>query len=126
LRLWLVEADGIPVAAKYNFRFGAAELSYQAGRDPHWRGVSLGLVNVANAMRAAFEEGVREYRFLRGSERYKFRFPVVDAGLHTVARGSGALGRTALAAGGALEQAAVLQAARRTITRHADSITDSS
>lgn len=121
LRLWIVEADGRPVAAKYNFRFGDAELSYQAGRDPDWRGASLGLVNVANAMRAAFEEGVREYRFLRGSERYKFRFPVVDAGLHTVARGSGALGRTALAAGTALERAGALRAARRTITSATDS-----
>ena len=126
LRLWIIEADGLPVAAKYNFRFGDAELSYQAGRDPGWRGASLGLVNVANAMRAAFEEGVREYRFLRGSERYKFRFPVVDAGLHTVARGSGALGRTALAAGAALEQSAALQAAQRTMTRHAGGATQSS
>jgi len=121
LRLWIVEADGRPVAAKYNFRFGDAELSYQAGRDPDWRGPSLGLVNVANAMRASFEEGVREYRFLRGSERYKFRFPVTDAGLHTVALGHGALGRTALTAGAALERAEALQAARRTITRRADS-----
>jgi CelD/BcsL family acetyltransferase involved in cellulose biosynthesis len=125
LRLWIVEADGSPVAAKYNFRFGDAELSYQAGRDPEWRGASLGLVNVMNAMRAAFEEGVREYRFLRGSERYKFRFPVVDAGLHTVARGSGVLGRTALAAGAALDREA-LQAARRTVTRHANGIAASS
>jgi CelD/BcsL family acetyltransferase involved in cellulose biosynthesis len=126
LRLWIIEADGRPVAAKYNFRFGDTELSYQAGREPQWRGASLGLVNVANAMRAALEEGAREYRFLRGSERYKFRFPVVDPGLHTVARGSGAIGRAALAAGAALEQAEALQAARRTILRHAGSVTSSS
>ena len=121
LRLWIVEVDGRPVAAKYNFRFGDAELSYQAGRDPGWRGPSLGLVNIANAMRAAVGDGVREYRFLRGSERYKFRFPVTDAGLHTVARGSGVLGRTALAAGAGLEGSEALQAAWRTMSSRADS-----
>ena len=72
-------------------------------------------------MRAAVGDGVREYRFLRGSERYKFRFPVTDAGLHTVARGSGVLGRTALAAGAGLEGSEALQAAWRTMSGRADS-----
>jgi CelD/BcsL family acetyltransferase involved in cellulose biosynthesis len=121
LRLWVLEVDGRPVAAKYNFRYCGAEFSYQAGRDPAWRGPSLGLVNVSNAMRASLEEGAREYRFLRGSERYKFRFPVVDRPLQTVARGSGAVGRTVLAAGTALDDAQPLRATRRAIARRVDS-----
>jgi CelD/BcsL family acetyltransferase involved in cellulose biosynthesis len=98
LRLWVLEADGQPVAAKHNFRFCGAELSYQAGREPLWKGPSLGLVIVAHAMQAAFEDGVTEYRLLSGPEKYKFRFPVVDAGLETVVRGHGALARAAVAA----------------------------
>ena len=105
LRLWILEVDGRAVAAKLNFRFQGAEFSYQAGRDPTWTGPSLGLVTVAHAMHAAFEEGASEYRFLRGSERYKFRFPVVDAGLQTIARGSGAAAEAALAAMVALDDA---------------------
>lgn len=113
LRLWTLEVDERPVAVKLNFRFEAAEFSYQSGRDQGWRGPSLGLVNVAHAMREAFEEGVREYRFLRGGERYKFRFPVDDFAVHTVVRGNGALGHTAVAAGVSLERARPFRAARR-------------
>jgi len=119
LRLWILEVDGRPVAAKHNFRFSGSEFSYQGGRDPGWKGPSVGLVNLSHAMHDAFEEGAREYRFLRGAERYKFRFPVSDAGLQTVARGQGALGRAALAAGLALDEAPALRAARGLVARRA-------
>jgi CelD/BcsL family acetyltransferase involved in cellulose biosynthesis len=117
LRLWTLEVDGRPVAVKLNFRYGGAEFSYQAGRDPGWRGPSLGLVNLAHAMRAAFEEGAREYRFLRGGEPYKFRFPVRDFAVHTVVRGKGALGHAAIAAGRALDDARLIRVVRRLLAK---------
>jgi CelD/BcsL family acetyltransferase involved in cellulose biosynthesis len=43
-------------------------------------------------------DGVSEYRFLRGAEAYKRRFATDDPGLETVAVGCSRLGRAALAA----------------------------
>ena len=44
------------------------------------------------------EDGVREYRFLRGGEPYKSRWADRDAGLETVALGRGLRGRAVVAA----------------------------
>lgn len=116
LRFWLLEADGRVIAAKYNFRFAGVEFSYQAGRDVSWKRGSLGLVILAHAMRQAFEEGVREYRFLRGGEKYKFRFPVEDAGMETIVRARGPVGRAALSAGTALANVPSVAVAGRRVT----------
>jgi CelD/BcsL family acetyltransferase involved in cellulose biosynthesis len=89
--------DGKPAAAKYNFRYGDVEFSYQAGRDPSWRRFSIGLVILAHAIRNAVEDGMREYRFLRGGEPYKYRLATADPGLETVAVGRGPLTDAALA-----------------------------
>jgi CelD/BcsL family acetyltransferase involved in cellulose biosynthesis len=101
LRLWMAEADGEPVAAWYGFRFGGAESYYQSGRDPDRERSSVGLVLLAHTMRQAMDDGMREYRLLRGGETYKDRFATRDPGVETVAVGRG-LGRAvALAGGGA-------------------------
>ena len=84
LRLWFLEIDGDPVATWYGFRYGDVECSYQTGRDPRWQRSSVGLVLLAHAMRRAVEDGVREYRFLRGDEQYKRRMANGDPGLETV------------------------------------------
>jgi CelD/BcsL family acetyltransferase involved in cellulose biosynthesis len=98
LRLWLAEADGEPVAAWYGFRFGGAECYYQSGRDPDWERSSVGLVLLAHTMREAMNDGIREYRLLRGGEGYKDRFATHDPGVETVAMGRG-LGRAAALVG---------------------------
>ncbi len=56
------------VAALYGFRFAGSELYYQSGRDPAWDRYAVGFVLLTHAVRAALEEGVSEYRFLRGGE----------------------------------------------------------
>ena len=99
LRLWLAEADGETVAAWYGFRFGGAESYYQSGRDPDWERSSVGLVLLAHTMEQAMNDGMGEYRLLRGGEAYKDRFATGDPGVETVAVGRGA-GR-AVALGGA-------------------------
>ncbi len=88
LRLWLAEVDGRPVAAWYGFRFARREIYYQAGRDPAWDREAVGFVLLAHTIRAAFEDGMREYRFGLGDEDYKMRFASDDPGLLTVAVGS--------------------------------------
>jgi dTDP-4-amino-4,6-dideoxygalactose transaminase/CelD/BcsL family acetyltransferase involved in cellulose biosynthesis len=102
LRLWLLEVDGAPVAAWYGFRYGGTESYYQAGRKPEWDRASVGFVLLAHSIRAAVEDGMREYRFLEGGEAYKYRFATEDRGLETVGRGGSAAGRAALRAAGAV------------------------
>jgi dTDP-4-amino-4,6-dideoxygalactose transaminase/CelD/BcsL family acetyltransferase involved in cellulose biosynthesis len=97
LRLWFLELDGRPVAAWYGFRFCGVDSFYQAGRDPAWQRSSVGLVLMAHTMRTALEQGMREYRFLRGGEGYKYRFASHDRGLETIAFAQGAAGAAAVA-----------------------------
>jgi CelD/BcsL family acetyltransferase involved in cellulose biosynthesis len=99
LRFWLLELDGRPAAAWYGFRLGGVESYYQAGRDPRLDGDAVGFVLLAHTIRAALDDGVAEYRFLRGAESYKFRFANADAGLETVGVAGSARGSSALAAG---------------------------
>jgi CelD/BcsL family acetyltransferase involved in cellulose biosynthesis len=99
LRLWLAEADGRPVAAWYGFRFAGVESYYQSGRDPDWDRSSVGLVLLAHTIEAAMEDGMREYRLLRGGEAYKDRFATTDTGVETVAVGHGLAGRALVFAG---------------------------
>jgi CelD/BcsL family acetyltransferase involved in cellulose biosynthesis len=96
LRLWLLEVDGSPVSARYGFRFAGAECDYQAGWDPRWRSTGVGFILQVHGIRNAFEDGVREYRLLRGSEPYKYRLATGDPGLVTVSFAKGALGRLAV------------------------------
>ena len=98
LRLWFLELDGRPRAAWYGFRFAGVESYYQAGRDPECRDASVGFVLLAHSIRAALDDGIREYRFLRGDEPYKYRFAESDPGLESIAVAHGASARSALAA----------------------------
>jgi CelD/BcsL family acetyltransferase involved in cellulose biosynthesis len=103
LRLWILEIDGQPVAARYDFEFASVYNAYNAGRDPAWSKAGVGLVLRAHTMREALANGVAEYRFLRGGEPYKKRFLTEDAGLVTVARARTWLGRCVRGAGALLK-----------------------
>jgi CelD/BcsL family acetyltransferase involved in cellulose biosynthesis len=116
LRLWFLEVDGATVAALYGFRYAGIESYYQAGRDPAWDHYRVGFVLLAHAIRQAADDGIREYRLLRGGEDYKLRFAVADPGLETVAVARGPLARAALPGLAALRAAPgpLGAAARRT------------
>ena len=101
LRLWLAEAEGEPVAAWYGFRFAGAEAYYQSGRDPEWERSSVGLVLLGHTIREAMQDGMGEYRLLRGGETYKDRFATRDDGVETIAVGRGAGRALALLGAGA-------------------------
>ncbi len=97
LRLWVAEVEGDrPIAAWYGFRFAGEELYYQSGRDPEWDRSSIGLVLLAQTIRAAAEDGVSCYRLLRGGESYKDRFASGDEPVVTIATSRGALGRVSI------------------------------
>jgi len=104
LRLWLAEADGQPVAAWYGLRYADCECFYQSGRDPAWDSHSVGFVLLAHTIRSAFEDGMREYRFLRGGDAYKDRFADGDEGLETLVVGRGPRGRSVVTAAGAVRR----------------------
>jgi CelD/BcsL family acetyltransferase involved in cellulose biosynthesis len=97
LRLWTLELDGRPAAVWLGYRFEGIESYYQAGRDPSLQKERVGFVLLAHTIEAAFADGMDEYRMLRGDESFKYRFATSDPGLETLARPTGALGRTALA-----------------------------
>jgi CelD/BcsL family acetyltransferase involved in cellulose biosynthesis len=98
LLLTFLEIDGDPVAAWYGFRFAEAQFHYQSGRDPAWDDASVGYVLVTHSVRKALEDGLREYRFLRGRQEYKYHFANTDPGLETVGVARSAIGGGLLAA----------------------------
>jgi CelD/BcsL family acetyltransferase involved in cellulose biosynthesis len=110
LQLSFLEVDGEDVAAVYNLRFAGAENQYQQGRLPAWEEQSIGTIALLRSIRIACDEGMGEFRFLRGSEDYKYRYADADPGLQTIA-----VARRRAAAGAL----AVARAAPRTVLRPA-------
>ncbi|MDX6510810.1 MAG: hypothetical protein QOE36_314 [Gaiellaceae bacterium] len=98
LRFWLLELEGRPLAAWYGLRFAGTESYYQSGRDLEFDRDSVGLTLLAHSIRSALEDGMEEYRFLRGDEPYKYRFTQDDPGLETIAVTRGLAGSSAVAA----------------------------
>lgn len=74
LRLWILEVDGVPVAAWYGWRLGDRYAYYQAGFDPSWERKSVGFILMVHTVRSAIEEGASRYELLLGDESYKGRF----------------------------------------------------
>lgn len=97
LRLWIAESRGQPVAAWYGFRFAGVESFYQSGRDPEWDQHAVGAGILEHSIRETFNDGLREYRFLRGGEGYKQRYASATQRLITVAVPNGALGHALIA-----------------------------
>jgi len=102
LRLWFLELEGEPQAARLGFRFAGVESGYQSGRNRDWDKFGIGFLLQAQVIRVSMEEGMREYRLLRGGEGYKDRLASADLGLETIAAARGVAGRAALGAGRAL------------------------
>jgi len=112
LRLWVMEVDEQAVAAWYGYRFGGAEHYFNSGRDRDWDRYRVGFVLLVKTMRSAFDDGMRDYRMLRGGEEYKDRFATDDPGVETVALARGA-GRAVSALGSAAKRTMPLTVRRR-------------
>jgi dTDP-4-amino-4,6-dideoxygalactose transaminase/CelD/BcsL family acetyltransferase involved in cellulose biosynthesis len=98
LRLWFLEVDGKAISTWYGFRFMGVESHYQGGRDPAWARSSVGSILLAHTIKAAAADGMQEYRFLRGAERFKYRYATDDPEIETVGIARGPLGRATLGA----------------------------
>jgi CelD/BcsL family acetyltransferase involved in cellulose biosynthesis len=78
------------------YRYGGVDAFYQAGRDPEWEKQSVGTVLIARVIRASIEDGIPEFRMLRGDEPYKYRFANRDPGVDTLALALRPLGAAAV------------------------------
>ena len=79
LQLNFLVADGVRVAAYYNFDYAGNIQVYNSGLQTSQYGhISPGIVLVAYNIRYAIEHGRRQFDFLRGNEEYKYRMGAKD------------------------------------------------
>lgn len=74
LRLYLLELDGVPIAADYGCALENAGFLLKTGFDEHYGRLSPGLVLRGEVLRASIEEGLKRYDFLGGPDAYKLRW----------------------------------------------------
>jgi CelD/BcsL family acetyltransferase involved in cellulose biosynthesis len=84
LRLYVLRLDGDVAAVMYGFLYNDRFYFYQHGFDERFRDASVGLVLMGLSIRAALEEGAREFDMLWGVEPYKFLWARRSAALHRV------------------------------------------
>jgi CelD/BcsL family acetyltransferase involved in cellulose biosynthesis len=72
LRMYVLRLDGEAAAVMYGFNYGGRFYFYQHGFDDRFKAHSIGLVLMGLTIRAALEEGAREFDMLWGVEPYKF------------------------------------------------------
>lgn len=71
LRLSLLELDGRPAAADYQFAGNTTTFAYQGGLDPHRLEEEPGRLSLIALIKAAMDEGKAKLDLLRGDEPYK-------------------------------------------------------
>ena len=77
-KLFFMEVDGTKVAACICFSYEGTYLLYNSGYDPEKSSLSVGLLNKALTIQEAIRLDVKEYNFLRGTERYKYHLGASD------------------------------------------------
>ena len=73
-RLNFIEIGGSKVAGTIGFEFSGRFYLYNSAFDHEWRGLSPGMVLVAEDIREAIEEGCASFDLLKGDYQYKYRF----------------------------------------------------
>lgn len=72
LRMYVLWLNDVPAAVMYGFLYNRQFYFYQHGFDQRYASYSVGLVLVANTIRAAIDEGAELFDFLWGTEPYKW------------------------------------------------------
>ena len=78
LQLAFLEVDGEKAAGYLNFDYGNRIWVYNSGLDMKFRDLSPGWVLLGYLLEWAIENGRSEFDFMRGDERYKYKFGGVD------------------------------------------------
>jgi CelD/BcsL family acetyltransferase involved in cellulose biosynthesis len=73
-RLNFLEMHGTKVAGTIGFEFARRFYLYNSAFDHEWRGLSPGMVLVAEDVREAIEDGCVAFDLLKGDYQYKYRF----------------------------------------------------
>ncbi len=74
LRLYLLELDGVTIAADYGCVLGNAGFLLKTGFDERYGRLSPGLVLRGEVLSASIDEGLKRYDFLGGPDPYKLRW----------------------------------------------------
>lgn len=82
LRLYALTLDGHIVAVYYGLLHRRRAYYYLSGFDPEYDRLSPGHLVVQHAIREAAREGAGAFDFLRGQERYKYRWGAQDRTNH--------------------------------------------
>jgi CelD/BcsL family acetyltransferase involved in cellulose biosynthesis len=69
-----LEIDRQLVAGIYVFVYDNKYYFYQSGYDPDWGHLSPGSLLIHHCIKAAHDNGCEEFDFLRGTEKYKYRW----------------------------------------------------
>ena len=77
-KLFFMEVEGTKVAACICFSYEGTYLLYNSGYDPEKSSLSVGLLNKALTIQEAIKLDIKEYNFLRGTERYKYHLGASD------------------------------------------------
>ena len=72
LRMYVLRLNGVPAAVMYGFMYDDTFYFYQHGFDERYQQHSIGLVLMAQSIRAAIDEQAFEFDMLWGVEPYKF------------------------------------------------------
>jgi CelD/BcsL family acetyltransferase involved in cellulose biosynthesis len=72
LRMYVLRLNGETAAVMYGFNYGGRFYFYQHAFDDRFKAHSVGLVLMGLSVRAAIDEGAREFDMLWGVEPYKF------------------------------------------------------
>ena len=71
LELWLLELDGVDVAAQFCFRYRKTAYILQEGFDPTFSGDKVGYVLRSAVLRHLIDSGIQKYDFLGGFNNHK-------------------------------------------------------
>ncbi len=74
LRLDLLEIADRPIAATFGFHFDRTFYLYNSAFESSMARLSPGYVLVSQLIEDAIEQGIKQFDFLRGPERYKYQF----------------------------------------------------
>jgi CelD/BcsL family acetyltransferase involved in cellulose biosynthesis len=74
LDLWVLELNGVAVAAQFGFRYGQQVFQLQEGNDPAYASDRVGFLLRGHVMKELIAQGVRTYDFLGGKPGYKARW----------------------------------------------------
>jgi CelD/BcsL family acetyltransferase involved in cellulose biosynthesis len=74
LDLWVLELDGIVVAAQFGFRYGRQVFQLQEGNAPKHSSDRVGFVLRGHVMKQLIADGMQTYDFLGGELGYKARW----------------------------------------------------